>query len=152
MILLIDEQETAVKQQEYESCLKVVQNKGVMLCGVFYFHTEMANYVGKKVEVRYVPNNYAKVWAVLPNQQVVEAASSLIARKESQELRAAVSQQKYADYELLLACEAALLLRGIHAAILDPLALVGEKETYRKRYKEIETQIRAAIENAKRRS
>jgi hypothetical protein len=52
--------------------------------------------------------------------------------------------------ELLLACEAALLLRGIHAAILDPLALAGEKESYRSIYKEIEAQIRAAIDNAKR--
>ena len=71
---------------------------------------------------------------------------------ESIEVRLKLHEVKRVNNELLLACEAALLLRGIAAAILDPLALAGEKEIYRARYKEIETQIRAAVENAKRRS
>ena len=49
---------------------------------------------------------------------------------------------------LVLACESALLLRGITAAINDPLTLHGEKENYRRRYVEIERQILAAVENA----
>ena len=51
--------------------------------------------------------------------------------------------------DLALACEAALLLRGITAAINDPLTLNGEKEKYRRRYIEIEKQILAAVENSK---
>lgn len=51
--------------------------------------------------------------------------------------------------DLVLACESALLLRGLWTAILDPLALKGEKEELRARFKEIEAQIRRAIEAAK---
>ena len=51
--------------------------------------------------------------------------------------------------DLVLACEAALLLRGFTLALTDPLALYAEKEKYRQRYKEIGEQIKAAIAKAK---
>jgi hypothetical protein len=55
---------------------------------------------------------------------------------------------EYVNAQLVSACEQALLLRGIAGAIVDPLALAGEKENYRRRYKEIEAQIREAIKLA----
>lgn len=51
--------------------------------------------------------------------------------------------------DLILACKAALILRGLATAITDPLALRGEREEYRKRYQEIEQQILGAIVSAK---
>ena len=46
---------------------------------------------------------------------------------------------------LVLACESALLLRGLWSAINDPLALEGDKQKYRLRFLEIEEQIKKAI-------
>ncbi len=51
--------------------------------------------------------------------------------------------------QLVLAVEAGLLLRGLTAAILDPLALKGDKDKYRTRYAEIEQQMKSAILKAK---
>lgn len=47
------------------------------------------------------------------------------------------------------ACDKALTLRGLVAAINDPLALEGEKQEFRSRYKQIETEIRAAVGKAR---
>lgn len=71
---------------------------------------------------------------------------------EGIELKVKMRALKKVHNELVLVCEAALLLRGIAAAILDPMALAGEKENYRRRYKEIEEQIRGALAEAARRS
>ncbi len=55
------------------------------------------------------------------------------------------SELEAANDELILACEAALRLRGLVNAITDPLALSGDKQIFRTQYMEIEKQIRAAI-------
>lgn len=67
---------------------------------------------------------------------------------ESLNLRLKLHRAKLVINQLSLACEGALLLRGIAAAIRDPLALEGEKQMYRKRYLEIEAEIRAAQQKA----
>lgn len=47
--------------------------------------------------------------------------------------------------KLVIACEKALTLRGLWTAINDPLALEGEKQELREKFKKIELEIRAAI-------
>lgn len=47
--------------------------------------------------------------------------------------------------KLEIACDKALLLRGLWSAINDPLSLEGEKIQMRERYQKIEAEIRAAI-------
>lgn len=50
--------------------------------------------------------------------------------------------------KLEIACEKALRLRGLAAAINDPLALEGEKRDLRNRYIEIEAELRKVIGEA----
>ncbi len=71
--------------------------------------------------------------------------AELNVRCEGKECQTEKSELEQIINELVLACDGALLLRGIAAAIRDPLAFEGEKQEYRARYKEIELQIRAAI-------
>jgi hypothetical protein len=57
-------------------------------------------------------------------------------------------EAKAVIHSLEIACEHALKLRGLTAAINDPLALEGEKMEWRNRYKAIEDEIRSAIKKA----
>lgn len=78
---------------------------------------------------------------VQPNTPADETAPSVDAEIELIEARAVIRKLESACYE-------ALQLRGVFAAINDPLALQAEKEKWREKYRFIETQIRLAIEKA----
>jgi hypothetical protein len=71
-----------------------------------------------------------------------ESIPSVDAEVELLEARAVIRKLESACYE-------ALQLRGIFAAVNDPLALQGEKEHWREKYRFIETEIRLAIEKSR---
>lgn len=88
----------------------------------------------------------AKDWKGKP---VTFTEIELNARCQGKECQAEKSELEEVIDELFRACDGALLLRGIAAAVRDPLAFEAEKTMYRGRYKEIETQIRMAMQHAR---
>lgn len=132
-----------------------VQVGGVQLYEYYYFHKSLTAFVGDEVEVRYDVKDFSRVSVVLPDCRVVEATTIAVFAcegkynddesllKDSLKLTAVEGKNRL----LLAACYQALEIRGIFAALRDPLILIDEKNKLRERYTEIEANIRAAIKN-----
>lgn len=132
-----------------------VQVGGVQLFEQYYFHTALTAFIGDEVEVRYDVKDFSRVSVLLPDFRVVEATTIAVfacegkyTNDESLLQDSLRLTEVEANYRLLLAaCYQALEIRGIFAALRDPLILVDEKNKLRERYTEIEANIRAAIKN-----
>lgn len=155
MVYLDDEIEAAPKMTNYKVKKGVVHIKGLL-----YHHPMLKRYEGKEIEIIEFEDDLRIIGVILPGKISVLAESVLNYPTDSvfshgenllelMNVQAKLRKLEYATEQLELACESALLLRGIAGAIVDPLALHGDKEAYRARYKEIEAQIRDAIKAAK---
>ncbi len=137
----------------------LIRRSTVQFEGFLYHNPLMVNFEGEKVKVDVFASDYSCVRVYLPKGAIVLAhlvlnypsgKSEYVGEsRQLLEATARLRRREHVNSQLILACEAALLLRGIAAAIRDPLAFEAEKQTYRARYVEIETEIRAAIKAAK---
>lgn len=142
---------------------------GVTLFDIHFWHPQMSNQLMNVVEVTYQAKNYSMVEVKLQKGAVI-AFSRQISKDLTEESKQQLTQtfemvlrdwrkDEFAELEnsfdlieakavilkLETACNLALTLRGITAAINDPLILDGEKQALRERYLKIENQMRTAV-------
>lgn len=151
------EEKTDLTVENAPAGLKTTRRKimaaGVQLFDVYYYNPAFAAFRGEEVEIRYDVKKLSKISVVLPDFRVVEADTIAVFACEG----------KYNDDESLLkdslklteveaknrqmeaALWQALEIRGIFAALSDPLTLAGEKSKLRAQYAEIEINIRAVL-------